>query len=230
MASIDLPILHLGLATVAFLVTHYVASTPLRGVLVESLGERPYLGAYSLVSFVALGWMIYAYLHAPFMPLWQVPGLKMWPLFVMPFALILLACGVMSRNPTAVRQEDALKAEEPARGIVRVTRHPLMWSFGLWSAVHLLARGDAASLIFFGGFFLLALSGTVLIDARKADTLGEDWTRFAAVTSNIPFRAIIEGRNRFILSEIGWMKILTGLVLYGVLLGLHSYLFGVRPY
>lgn len=223
------PLTQLALATAAFLVTHYVPSTPLRGTLVASLGERPYLGVYSLVSFATLGWMIYAYRHAPFLQLWQVPELKLWPLFVMPFALILLACGLMGSNPTAVRQERALRAAEPARGILRVTRHPMMWGFGLWSAVHLLARGDAAALIFFGGFFVLALSGTVLIDARKARTLGEDWSRFAAVTSNIPFMAIIEGRNRFRLAEIGWTKILTGLVLYGVLLGLHPMLFGVGP-
>ncbi len=224
------PIAHLALATTAFLATHYVASTPLRGALVTSLGEPPYLGAYSLVSFLTLGWMIYAYRQAPFMPLWQVPGLKLLPLFVMPFALILFACGIMGRNPTAVRQESALKSEEPARGILRVTRHPMMWGFAFWAAVHVLARGDAASLVFFGGFLLLALSGTVLIDARKAGTLGEDWTRFAAVTSNIPFWAIVGGRNRFRLAEIGWTKILAGLVLYAVFFALHSYLFGAGPY
>ena len=226
------PIAHLALATVAFLATHFVASTPLRGALVESLGERPYLGAYSLVSFLTLGWMIYAYLHATFMPLWQVPGLRLWPLFVMPFASILLACGVMGRNPTMVRQEGALKSEEPARGILRVTRHPMMWGFALWAAVHLLARGDAASLIFFGGFLLLALGGTVLIDVRKARTpgLGEDWKRFADVTSNLPFRAIVAGRNRFRPGEIGWTKPLTGLVLYAVFFALHPYLFGAGPY
>ena len=224
------PISHLALAAMAFLVTHAVASTPLRGALVASLGESPYLGAYSLVSFLTLGWMIYAYLHAPFIPLWQASGYKLAPLFVMPFALILLACGIMSRNPTAVRQESALKSEEPARGILRLTRHPVMWGFSLWAAVHLLARGDTAALIFFGAFLVLALSGTALIDRRKAGTLGEDWTRFAAVTSNIPFLAIIEGRNHFRLAEIGWAKILTGLVLYAVFFGLHPYLFGARPY
>jgi len=224
------PLVQLALATAAFLAAHYVASTPLRGALVASLGERPYLGAYSLVSFATLGWMIYAYGRTPFLPLWQLPELKLLPLVVMPFALILFACGLMGSNPTAVRQEGALTAGESARGILRVTRHPMMWSFALWSAVHLLARGDEASLIFFGGFFVLALSGTALIDARKAGTLGEDWTRFAAVTSNIPFLAIIEGRNRLRLFEIGWTKILTGLVLYAALLGLHRTLFGATPY
>lgn len=224
------PIAHLALATVVFLATHYVASTPLRGALVGWLGELPYQGAYSLVSLLTLGWTIYAYRHAPFVPLWQVPLLKSLPLIVMPFALVLLACGVMGRNPTAVRQEGALRSDEPAQGIVRVTRHPVMWGFALWAGAHVLARGDVASLVFFGGFLVLALSGTVLIDARKAAALGADWKRFADVTSNLPFRAIVEGRNRLLLAEIGGMNVLVGLALYAVLLGLHAHVFGVRPY
>ena len=224
------PLAHLAIATMTFLITHAVPSTPLRGALVRSLGERQYLGAFSLVSFLTLGWTIYAYGHAPLKPLWQVTGLKLLPLFVMPFAFILLTCGVMGRNPTAVRQESALESEH--RGILRVTRHPMMWGFALWAAAHLLARGDAASLIFFGGFLVLALSGTVLIDMRKsrAPGLGEAWKRFAGVTSNLPFQAILEGRNRFRPGEIGWIKILSGIALYAVFFVLHPQLFRVSPY
>ncbi|MBI4293987.1 MAG: NnrU family protein [Betaproteobacteria bacterium] len=224
------PIAHLALATAAFLAAHYVSSTPLRKVVVGALGEQPYLGAYSAAAFITLGWMIWAYLHAPFLPLWQVQALKWLPLLVMPVALVLLACGLLSRNPSAVLQARALEAEEPARGVLRITRHPMMWAIALWALVHLLARGDAASLIFFGAFALLALSGTALIDARKADTLGEGWKRFAAATSNVPFLAIIQGRNRLRLGEIGRWKILAGLVLYAVLLALHPWLFGAKPY
>lgn len=224
------PIAHLALASAAFLATHYVASTPVRGALVRGISELGYLGAYSLAAFATLGWMIWAYRHAPFAALWQVPGLRHLPAAVMPFAFILIACGLMSRNPSAVRQEGALKSGEPARGILRVTRHPMMWGIALWAAAHVLARGDAASLIFFGGFLVLALSGTALIDARKTRMLGGDWRRFSESTSNLPFRAILEGRNHFSLAEIGWAKIAVGLALYAALLALHPFLFGVRPY
>jgi uncharacterized membrane protein len=222
------PMTHLALATAAFVGTHYVSSTPLRAAVVKTLGENAYLGLYSLVSFATLGWMIWAYPRAPAATLW--PGLRLAPLAAMPVALVLLVCGLMSRNPSAVRQQGALRSAEAARGILRVTRHPMMWAFALWGLCHVLARGDAASLIFFGGFVLLALSGTLLIDARKAATLGEDWTHFAAATSNIPFAAIISGRNSFRLGEIGWIKILSALALYVVLLLLHPYVFGQRPY
>ncbi|MGE0355750.1 MAG: NnrU family protein [Burkholderiales bacterium] len=224
------PIAHLALATLVFLATHFFTSTPLRAPLVEAMGERAYLGSYVLVSFATIGWMAWAYGQAPQVVLWQVPGLKLWPLVVMPFAFILIAAGLMTRNPSLVGQEGLLRKEDPARGILRVTRHPLMWGIALWAGVHLLARGDAASTIFFGGFLALALAGTALIDARKADALGEDWKRFAEATSNVPFTAIVEGRNRFILAEIGAKRVLAGLALYGVVLWVHPWVFGVRAY
>ena len=222
------PMTHLIAATVAFLATHYVASTPLRAKLVNALGKA-YLGLYSLIAFATLGYMIWAYYRAPSVGLWYSPALRYVPLIVMPIAFILMVCGLLERNPTLVGQERLLETDDAARGILRITRHPLMWGFALWAASHILARGDAASVIFFGGFLVLALSGTVLIDRRKAATLGDDWRRFAAVTSNLPFAAIAAGRNRLNLGEIGWWKVVAGLALYGALLWLHPVLFGAHP-
>jgi uncharacterized membrane protein len=222
------PIALLALATLAFLVTHFVPSTPLRAAIVHSTSEKAYLGLYSLVAFAAIGWMVHAYSKAPVQPLWQ--GMRLLPALVMPLAFILVVCGVASRNPTAVGQDKALKADEPARGILRVTRHPVQWGILLWAAAHLLARGDLKSAIFFGGFALLSALGMLLIDARKARTLGDDWKRFAGATSNVPFVAIAQARNRFDAGEIGIGKPLAGLALYAVFLLAHPWLFGARPY
>ena len=219
------PLTQLAIATAAFLLTHAVASTPLRPALAGALGERLYLGAYSLVAFFTLGWMIWAYAHAPREMLWA--PLRHLPGAVMPFAFILVACGYW-RNPTLVGADRLLRSEEPARGIIRITRHPLMWGIMLWSAAHLLARADAKSTVFFGGFLLLAAFGTVLIDARKK--ANPDWARFAALTSNVPFVAIAQGRNRIVWREIGWLRPLAGLVLFALVLAAHPWLFGVRPY
>jgi uncharacterized membrane protein len=224
------PMAMLALAAAVFLVTHFVPSTPLRPGLVGMLGEKAYLGVYSLVSLAALAWTIWAYIRAPYERLWVGDEFKVWAVVLMPISLVFVVAGGMSANPTAVRQESLLRSLGDPRGILRVTRHPIQWGIALWALLHLIARGDTASVLFFGGFALLAILGTVLIDARKDKALGADWQRFASVTSNVPFAAIIQGRNHFSFGEIGWKKVLIGLALYFVLVFLHPYLFGARPY
>ena len=203
-------------ATVAFLLTHFVTSTPLRGALVNAMGEWPYRGLYSAVAFVTLCWMIWAYAAAPHQLLWAGPRLVAY--VVMPFAFILIACGYW-RNPTMVGADKLLKSEEPARGIIRVTRHPIMWGIMLWAAAHIVARGDMKGLVFFGGFLVLAAVGTLAMDSRKKSN--PDWPRFANVTSHLPFVAIAQGRNRIVWREIGWLRPAIGLAAYVLVLPFH---------
>jgi uncharacterized membrane protein len=212
-------------ATAAFLLTHFVTSTPLRPKLVGAMGEWPYRGLYSLVALVTLGWMIWAYAGAPREPLW--PGFKELPRFVMPIAFILLACGY-ARNPTMVGADKLLKREDPARGMIRITRHPIMWGIMLWAGAHVLARGDLRAVVFFGGFLLLAALGTILIDRRKQ--VDADFRRFKTVTSNIPFVAIAQGRNRIVWREIGWLRPAIGIAVFVVVFFLHPWISGgARP-
>ena len=222
------PTTTLALACAVFLALHVLPSTPLRGALAGRLGEGPYTGLFSLATLAAIVWMALAYRAAPYTPLW--PGLRHLPPAVMPFSLVLIACGVLTPNPTAVAAGRLLAKPEPARGIIRVTRHPVMWGIMLWAGAHILARGELKATIFFGTFLLLAAAGTRLQELRKAKTHGEDWKRFAALTSNIPFVAIAQGRNRFAAGEIGVVGVAFGLLLYGGLLLSHAWLFGVRPY
>lgn len=222
------PSAHLYLATAAFIATHFVPSTPLRAGLVRALGEKGYLGAYTLVAFATLGWMIWAFGKTSDEPLFA--GLREVPAWAMPVSFVLFACGLFSRNPTLVGADRLLRNPDPARGIIRVTRHPVMWSFMIWSGAHVLARGELHATVFFGGFFALAALGTLLMDWRKGRSLGEDWKRFAAVTSNVPFVAILQGRNRFNATEIGLRNPAIGLALYGLVFWAHAWLFGARPY
>ncbi|MDB5812558.1 MAG: uncharacterized protein JWN94_4680 [Betaproteobacteria bacterium] len=219
------PMTHLLLASLAFLATHYVSSTGLRDVLVGVLGKA-YLAAYTLIAFITLGWMIWAFYHAPFINLWYLVALRVVPLVLMPVAMLFFVCGLTTPNPTLVGKSHLLESAAPVQGIMRITRHPLMWSFALWAVGHIAARGDAAALVFFGTFAVLALSGTWLIDRRKAATRGESWQKFAAVTSNVPFAAILSGRNQLRLTEIGLWKILLSIIGYCALLVFHHALFG----
>src|SRR5689334_16336867 len=117
----------LVLATAVFLLTHFIASTPLRAALVRAMGEKRYRGLFVLAAFATLAWMIWAYARTPAQALLWTP-LRHLPLAVMPFALILLAGGLVRMNPTAVGAERLLEEAEPARGMIRITRHPFMWA------------------------------------------------------------------------------------------------------
>jgi uncharacterized membrane protein len=203
-------------ATIVFLATHFITSTRLRPVIVNRIGEWPYRGAYSLIALITLVWMGWAYANAPREQLWV--GIREIPYLVMPLAFVLIACGYF-RNPTMVGAEKLLKSEEPARGMIRITRHPIMWGIMLWAAAHILARGDLKSLIFFGSLLALSAIGTVLMDARKKSN--PDWPRFAAVSSNLPFVAIAQGRNRIVWREIGWLRPAAGLAAFLLVLPIH---------
>ena len=43
----------------------------------------------------------------------------------------------------------------------------------------------------------------------------------------LPFGAILAGRNRLVLSEIGWMPPVVGLILWAALLHFHRAVFGL---
>lgn len=222
------PLLHLVAASLAFLVLHVLPSSAMRPMLVKALGERPYSGLFSLVSAAGIVWMVVAYNGAGATPLW--PGLKFLPMLLVPVALVFIVAGVMSPNPTLVGKGHLLREADAAKGILRITRHPVMWGILLWAAAHLLARATLEGIVFFGTFVALAAAGTLLLDARKAARYGEDWKRFAASTSNIPFLAIAQGRNRLAVGEIGLVNVAIGLILFGAVFLFHARLFGLRPF
>jgi uncharacterized membrane protein len=217
------------LAGLVFVGSHaLISSTPLRGTLRDSLGEGGYLGLYSVLAAASLAWFILAFIQAPWVPLWRPPIWTHWaPVVLMPIAAILVVAGLSTRNPTAVGQERRAGADDPAPGILRVTRHPVMWGIGLWALGHLATNGDLAAMIFFGALGVLALGGTRLIDRRKRLALGTNWSRLAEVTSNVPFWALLTGRTALPLRDIGIAPILAGLLLYAVLFLAHPLFTGM---
>jgi uncharacterized membrane protein len=222
-------LLSLVIAGIAFCGSHILlSSTRLRGSLRDQLGERGFLAVYSLTALVTFAWFVAAYMRAPTIILW--PGQKwnaMVPPLIMPLATILLVAGYSTPNPTAVGMERSARADDPAPGILRVTRHPVMWAIGLWAISHMIANGDLRSLLFFGAFAVLALGGTVLIDRKKQLALGSNWSRLAQITSNLPFAALVTGRTRLRWRDIGFLRIAAGLLLYAVFYRGHAIFAGV---
>ena len=54
------------------------------------------------------------------------------------------------------------------------------------------------------------------------------WQKFTAVTSILPFGAILARRSRFAFTPMDWTRLALGLGLYVVLLYAHGWAFGVH--
>ena len=112
----------------------------LRGRLIEGVGELPYKGAFSVIALAGLALIVTGMGRAPYVALWQPPAMATTVVaIVMAPALILLAAANFNNN------------------IKRIVRHPMSLGLLLWSLSHLLANGDLAALLTFGGFATFAL-------------------------------------------------------------------------
>lgn len=122
-------------AWACFLGAHMIPALPAsRGWLVARLGRRGYLAAFSLLSIGLLYWLIVAAGRAPFVPLWDQPDWSRWLVNIaMPLAILVasLSAGMSG----------------------------LIAAFALWAGGHLVANGDLAHALFFGGMLAFALSG-----------------------------------------------------------------------
>ncbi|MDI1478677.1 NnrU family protein [Polyangium sp. y55x31] len=214
----------LAAATLSFVLGHIgLSSVTLRRPLIQKLSEKGFQGVYSILVLAAFIWMIFAYRAAPHVELWQAPAWTRWiPLVVMPIAFFFLVCGYSTQNPTQMMQEKAVGAEP--RGIVRITRHPALWSFALWAMAHIPPNGDVASVCLFGGIACLAIAGMLHIDSRRKLALGDAWEPFAAKTSLVPFARGGVGKA---LGEIGIVRFVVAILLYVGMLHGHRMVIGV---
>jgi uncharacterized membrane protein len=223
----------LVVAAAVFLLIHLaISGTRVRDGITGAIGEGPYMGLFSLASVAVLLWLGLAYAHARSDPAdvayWTVTPVTRWIQLGLTFvAFLLVVPGLMTPNPTSVRQEGALDKPDVVRGVLRVTRHPFLWGVAIWAAGHLMVNGDVASLILFGTLLVLAIAGTYSIDAKRRRALGDKWSAFAAQSSAIPFAAITQGRQRLDLGEIGWLRLTLAVAIWAALLFAHPYAFGV---
>jgi uncharacterized membrane protein len=221
-------------AAAVFLGIHLlIAGTRLRDAIVGALGERIYLSLFALVSVLTIVWLAMSYNAATAQGsdlFWDLgPGVKHLGIPMVAIAFFLAVSGLMTPNPTSVGMEGRAATAEPS-GILRITRHPFLWGAALWAAFHLAANGDAASAVFFGTFLVLSVAGTFSIDAKRARKMGAAWKGFAQRTSNIPFAAILAGRNSLKLGELLTYRQAVALLVFIVILFGHAKLFSASPF
>jgi uncharacterized membrane protein len=168
----------------------------------------------------------------PFDPLnealWAPPEWMLWPASALAvFGVTLAVAGVLTPGPTlAGFEKRGLEQEEPARGVLRITRHPFLWGIAIWALAHLLLNGERSALMLFGALGFMVIFGARSIDRKGRARSGETWDRFEEATSNAPFAAIAQGRNRLVLSEIGW-RALAGLLFALAFVVWHEVIIGV---
>jgi uncharacterized membrane protein len=220
-------------AAAFFILLHLLVSgTRLRDALIARIGQGPYMGAFVLASFAGLGWLGFGFAQARGEP-WNVaywgvtPTTRHVQLGLQLLAMLLIVPGLTTPNPTSVRQEGALERPDVVKGMLRITRHPFLWGVAIWAVGHLSVNGERASLVLFGSMLFLALFGTASIDAKRRRVLGATWDGFAAQTSNVPFAAILAGRQKLNLGEIGWARPLAAVAVWAALTWGHGRLFGV---
>lgn len=214
---------HLVLSVAVFIGAHSLSNwKPLRGPIEAKYGRAAFYGGYSVISTILLVWVVAAALDSPTVAVWEQRAWMRWvPPLLMPVACLLWVLGMTQRNPFSIGLGG--RGYDPARpGIVRLTRHPIIWGLGLWAGAHVVPNGHLAGLVLFVPLLLLCLVGPRILDAKRRRSLGEaEWRRLAEAAR--PFDA---GR---LLAELGWARILGGLILYPVLLWLHPLVIGLSP-
>jgi len=217
--------IQLILSAVFFLGLHFgVAGTALRLRLIEKLGVKMYHAGFGTLSLLGLAWLFSAYRGAGYVETWgQLAWFKPVAAVLMLVAFWFVVIGLLSR------EAGLPGGGEPAVGIQRITRHPVLCGLVLWAATHVLANGDLAALILFGSLLVLLIGGGRSIAAKRREKLGLDWPAYAAATSVIPFQAIVQGRNWLAWKEITWWQALLALLLYAAVMHFHLRLFGVSP-
>jgi len=181
------PLTSLIAASVAFVGLHFALSHPWRAALVKALGERGFMALYSVVAFVTLGWMIWAFraVGTQGVPLWNGGNSAIWIIAcLLTILALVLLFGSLRGNPALPGAQ--AQAASQAKGVFAVTRHPMMWGFALWAVAHMLVAPRPRTLVLAGAILVLALVGAHLQDRKKTVLLGTAWTNWEARTGFWP--------------------------------------------
>jgi len=179
---------------VVFIGCHLLPAFPgARKAIADRLGVNVYRGLFSLVALAGLVLIIWGYgaareegsplVYDPPLFLRHITHLLMLPVFV-----LLVSAYAHGR-------------------ITQIVKHPMVLAVKLWAFAHLLANGDLASVLLFGGFLAWAIFDRISLARRQR--AGLVTVRGGPATNDI-------------------IAIVVGLAIYGVLIWkAHTWLIGV---
>jgi uncharacterized membrane protein len=183
------------LGLVIFLGMHSIAivAPAWRDAQAARRGERPWKGAYALISLVGFVLLVWGYGLAR-----QAPVVLYTPPAALRHLALLLMLPVFPL---------LLAAYLPGR-IRSATKHPMLLAVKVWATAHLLANGNLADVLLFGGFLAWAVADRISLKRRTPRPI-----RTAPAK---PFNDAI--------------ALAGGLAVYAAfMLGAHAWLIGVRP-
>ena len=99
----------------------------------------------------------------------------------------ILFVGSFARNPALPHPEARTRNFGEPSGVFRITRHPMMWGFGLWALSHFLINPTPSGLVISEAIFVLAILGAALQDFKKRRLVGASWRQWEGRTSFLPF-------------------------------------------
>ena len=212
--------------SVLFVVTHIgLSHGAVRQGLVDKLGQWPFRGLYSLVAFGTLGpaavlWWQNRHLGPV---LWELPW---WPERIIAALLVLFGLLLFFQSLATPSPASMAPAKNEARGVLRITRHPMNMALALWGLAHLLANGTLGDVAFFGSFIVVGVVGAYHMDARLKREKGEEFRAFCKQTSVLPFGAILRGRNRLAVDELSFPLAVIAIAVFVALTFFHNRFFG----
>ena len=216
------------IAISAFIAGHELLSHPFRAALVARVGERGFLLVYAVVALGTLGWAVQIWKAMAIDRLWLAPTWLHWVCVgLMAFAAVLFVGSVTAPNPALMGQNPStMSAGGAPKGVQRITRHPMMWSFAIWGVVHIVMSADSRTIVLASGIIVMALFGAAMQD-RKKKAQNPAYGDHMKATGFMPFSAQVGGRAPWGSAVPGAVALCGGLVLWVVLLWGHPMVIGL---
>jgi uncharacterized membrane protein len=197
----------------AFGVSHVGLTTrAVREPLVSRLGAPGFAWLFSAVSWVFFAILVAGYSCVQFAgPSGLAVASAGWARATLYTAIVMgfvLMAGTLAPSgyldsPAAILS----RGVRPAYGLERISRHPFFAGLILVTGSHALLAARLTGTLFFAGFVLLAVFGSIHQAKKLRARKGEPFGRYLESTSAIPFVAAVQGRQRLVLREIPWIAL-----------------------